>query len=355
MLEEGIDAYGTPMVWPKFTRRRFLAGVAASAAVAAMSARRGRGAPARHPVMTVNGEVTSDSLGIVLPHEHVMVDFGGARITGPHRYDADEVFDSVLPYLQEARNLGCGTLVECTPAYLARDPALLQRLSRASGLHILTNTGLYGASDDRYLPSYAFRETAEELAERWIREFRHGIQGTGIRPGFIKTAVDPHPSETDLKLVRAAALMHLATGLPIASHTGPASALKPQLAILAEEGVSPSAFIWVHAQAEPDASEILRAAAKGVWVELDGVTPETVEAHAALVMRLVRSGYMDWILLSHDAGWYSVGEEGGGTFRPYTALFTDLVPALEEAGLSKANLRRLLHLNPARAFALRRV
>ncbi|MGH8020026.1 MAG: phosphotriesterase, partial [Opitutaceae bacterium] len=41
--------------------------------------------------------------------------------------------------------LGVETLVECTPAYVARDPKLLARLSEASGLHVLTNTGLYGA------------------------------------------------------------------------------------------------------------------------------------------------------------------------------------------------------------------
>ena len=68
----------------------------------------------------------------------------------------------------EAR--GCATLVECTPAYLGRDPRLLRRLSEASGLHILTNTGYYGANKDKHLPPHAFTETAEQLAARWIRE-----------------------------------------------------------------------------------------------------------------------------------------------------------------------------------------
>ncbi len=110
--------------------------------------------PASGPmVVTVTGEVSADSLGMVLPHEHVMVDFVGADKCDKSRYDADEVLRAVLPFLERAHMHGVGTLVECTPQFLARDPALLKRLSVASGLKILTNTGLYGAAGDKFLPA----------------------------------------------------------------------------------------------------------------------------------------------------------------------------------------------------------
>ena len=57
-------------------------------------------------------------------HEHVLVDFIGASTVSPARYDAADAFKTVLPYLQQLKQLGCGTLVECTPAYLGRDPRL---------------------------------------------------------------------------------------------------------------------------------------------------------------------------------------------------------------------------------------
>ncbi|NJM26404.1 MAG: phosphotriesterase, partial [Bacteroidia bacterium] len=71
-------------------------------------------------VMSVLGPVDSESLGVTLIHEHVMADFIGADKTGPHRYDVDEVVKVVLPYLQELKQAGCHTFVECTATYLGR-------------------------------------------------------------------------------------------------------------------------------------------------------------------------------------------------------------------------------------------
>ena len=162
---------------------------------------------------------------MTLPHEHVLVDFIGAAEVSPDRYDRDEVFRTVLPFVEQFRKLGGQTLVECIPAYLGRDPRLLKRLSQAAGLHLLTNTGYYGARDDQFLPPHAFSESPDQLAARWIREWEDGIDGTGIRPGLMKIGVDSGTlSEVDRKLVQAAARTHLKTGLTIAAHTGPAEA-----------------------------------------------------------------------------------------------------------------------------------
>ena len=139
----------------------------------------------------------------------------------------------MLPYLQQVRKLGCDALVECTPAYLGRDPQLLKRLSEASGVRILSNTGYYGAAKDKHLPAFAFTETAEQLAARWIREAERGIDDTSIKPAFMKIGVDEAPlSDVDAKLVRAAAITHRATGLPIASHTGTGAAAMAELDLL---------------------------------------------------------------------------------------------------------------------------
>ena len=110
----------------------------------------------------------------ILVHEHILVDFVGADAIGPGRYDAEEAFRVALPKLKEIRALGCRRLLECTPNYLGRDPKLLRRLARATGLEIWTNTGLYGAVDFKFLPAYAKTETAEQLAQRWIAEWRAG-------------------------------------------------------------------------------------------------------------------------------------------------------------------------------------
>ena len=103
---------------------------------------------------------------------------------------------------------------------------------------ILSNTGYYGAAEDKHLPAFAFTETADQLAARWIREAERGIDDTAIKPAFMKIGVDAAPlSEIDAKLVRAAAITHRATGLPIASHTGTGAAAMAELDLLDAAGV----------------------------------------------------------------------------------------------------------------------
>ncbi len=346
------------------SRRDWLTGCLslAGGTVAARAARAvpGAGAPpearpqaitAARRIETVTGPIDPAQLGLTLMHEHVLVDFIGAGEVRRSRYDADAVFRQALPHLRQVKALGGATLVECTPAYLGRDPHLLRRLAEASGLHILSNTGYYGANQDKHLPPHAFTESADEIAARWIREWDRGIDDTGIKPAFMKIGVDAGPLSTvDAKLVRAAALTHKATGLPIASHTGNGVAAFEQLDLLEQTGVPLSAFIWVHAHSEMDSSRHVGAATRGAWVEFDGLSEKSVDRHVALVLEMRAAKQLDRVLVSHDAGWYHVGEPNGGNFRPFDTLFTKFVPALKTGGVTDADIDRLLVDNPRRAL-----
>jgi len=334
-------------------RRRFLktlpTGIAAASSLGVASF----AAPPAPRVNTVLGERSPRALGMTLMHEHVLVDFVGADKVSPQRYNVEEVFQTALPHLKTLRAAGCRTLVECTPAFLGRDANLLKRLATASGLHIITNTGFYGAANDKYVPALAREESVQQLAARWTREFQEGIDGTGIRPGIIKIGVDAGPlSEIDAKLVRAAAKTHLQTGLTIASHTGDGVAALEELEILKQEGVHPGAFIWVHAQIESNGQFHLKAAQQGAWVEFDGLSEGSAEKHLQLVKGMIDQGFADRVLISQDAGWYHVGESKGGMFRPYTFLFASFIPLLRRAGISPEQVRSLLIDNPRKALAL---
>jgi phosphotriesterase-related protein len=305
-------------------------------------------------VQTVTGPIPAAQLGLTLMHEHVLVDFIGADQVSPQRYDANHAFTTVLPHLLQARKNGCRTLVECTPAYLGRDVTLLRRLSEASDLYILTNTGLYGAAKDKHLPRYAYTETAAQLAARWTREFEQGIDGSSIRPAFMKIGVDEAPlSEVDRKLIRAAAITSGSTGLPIASHTGTGLAAMAELELLDEAGVPASSFVWVHAQSERDPAFHTRAAKAGAWVEFDGISETSVARHVELVVQMKAQGLLGRVLVSHDAGWYRVGEPAGGQFRPFDTLFTKFIPALTAAGMTSSEVNQLLVENPRQALTTR--
>jgi len=333
------------------SRREWLAGCLGVVGAALAAPAAAQPSARQRTIETVGGAVDPAQLGVTLMHEHVLVDFVGAAAVSPTRYDADVVFTRALPFLRQAKALGCATLVECTPAYLGRDPRLLRRLAGASGLNILSNTGYYGANNDKHLPPHAFTEAAEQLAARWIREAEQGIEGTGIKPGFMKIGVDAGPlSDVDAKLVRAAAITHKATGLPIAIHTGNGVAALAEMAILEQAGVPLASFIWVHAHNEQDGTLHQQAASRGAWVEFDGLSPTSVDRHVALVLAMRKAGRLDRVLVSHDAGWYHVGEPGGGEFRGFDTLFTAFVPALKAAGLGEAEIRQLLVENPRRAL-----
>ncbi len=308
-------------------------------------------------IVTVRGPIEPSSFGKVLPHEHVLVDFIGADKTSPSRYDANEVIAVMLPFLQELKSRGFTGFVDCSPEFLARDVKILKRLSEKTGLNILTNTGYYGAVNDKYVPVYAIRETAEQLSARWTAEWENGIEGTGIYPGFIKTAVDAGPlSDTDKKLIQAAAKTHLKTGLTIACHTGETQAALAVLETIQQEGVDPSALIVVHANGFADPNARIKIAKAGAWVELDGISKDSVAENVRLIKELMQAGLLNRVLISQDAGCYLVGEEKGGLpqgkIRPFTIIADQLIPALKQARLTNAQINQLIVENPAKAYTI---
>ncbi|UFH56546.1 phosphotriesterase [Spirosoma sp. KNUC1025] len=304
-------------------------------------------------VHTVTGPVSAADMGLALVHEHVLVDFIGADKISPDRWSRTEVMAKMLPYLQELKRLGCQTMLDCTPAYLGKDPLLLNELSEQSGVRILTNTGYYGASDNKFLPAHALTETADQLANRWVGDFQKGIDSTGIRPGFIKIGVNPGPlSELHRKLIMAAARTHKRTGLTICSHTGPYVPAFEQIDVLKQEGVRPDAFVWVHAQGN-NMVHYARAVREGAWVSLDGLDRTNVAIYAETLLLLKENRFLHRILLSHDAGWYDPAKPNGGTIdRDYTVLFKQLIPDLNKRGFTRKDWKQILVENPMEAFGL---
>jgi phosphotriesterase-related protein len=153
------------------------------------------------------------------------------------------------------------------------------------------------------------------------------------------------------KLIRAAALTHLETGLSIMSHTGPDKPAFDQIEILKEYGVSPEAFIWTHAQ-HGTLEGWIRAARMGTWVALDGIRENRINDYVGYLVALKAEGLLNHVLISHDSGWYRVGEEKGGRYNGYTTVYNKLIPALQEKGFTKEDFELLLVKNPSQAFAI---
>lgn len=303
-------------------------------------------------IQDVNGTHQLVSNQIWLSHEHILVDFIGADSIQPDTWNHDTIIKEVMTYLEELKEFNVSYFVEATPNYLGRDVLLLKKIADKTGIKIITNTGLYGARNNKYIPKYAQEMTAEDLADVWINEYNNGINETQIKPGFIKIGIDNSDSLHAMhqKLVKAAALTHLKTGLTIASHTGKAKGLWPQLNILKVMGVSPESFIWVHAQEEDDSANYLKAAEMGCWISFDGLGWD-LEKHIEKILFAKRNGILDRILISHDSGWYDPQKENQ-TIRPYTYIFKKLYPELKLHGFTDDEFKLLISANPSKAFSI---
>jgi phosphotriesterase-related protein len=103
----------------------------------------------------------------------------------------------------------------------------------------------------------------------------------------------------------------------------------------------------------------LRAARLGVWISLDNVNAKRkpgatfgIPWYTDRIVTIKEAGLLNRLLLSHDAGWYSPGEESGGTYRGYTAIFDELIPALQERGITEEEIELILVRNPVEAFSI---
>ncbi len=305
-------------------------------------------------IQDINGIHVVKTGEIWLSHEHILVDFIGADSIISSSWNKVDVSKQVLPFLLELQNFHVKYFIDATPQYLGRDVHLLRELADKTGLRIITNTGLYGAQNNKFIPDIVRKKTAEELAQQWLLEFEEGIDGTTIKPGFIKIGVDNTDSLSPMhgKLVKAAALCHLKSGLTIASHTGKALSLWPQLEILSEQGVSSKAFIWVHAQAEEEESNYQKAAETGCWISLDGLAWE-MDKHVEKLVYAKRNGFLDQILISHDAGWYDP-QKKTQNIQPYTPIFKTLIPLLRSKGFTEDEINLLISVNPSKAYAIQK-
>ena len=309
------------------------------------------GSPAEKGIIyTVNGSIEPGDLNVALTHEHIMSNFG-KDISETSEYNETELLYQVVPYLKKLDSLGIHSIFECTTAYFGRRTDLLQRIADSTGLQIITNTGFYGAANDRYVPEFAYSANEDDIAKIWIAEFENGIDGTQVRPGFIKLGFDNDtPTEIDKKLFAAGLLTHLSTGLALAVHTSNnPEAAELQMQLLGEYNVSPDAWIWVHANNIEKDELLLDFASKGAWISLDGVKPTNIDEYINRLNTFKSKNLLHKVLLSHDGN----GFPGGGEIRQFDAISTLLIPAMLENGFSQDDINQVMIENPKEAFTIR--
>jgi phosphotriesterase-related protein len=201
------------------------------------------------------------------------------------------------------------------------------------------------------------------MAELFERELRDGVGRTGIRPGIIKLATGPgQMSAYEQTIFEAGARAAAATGAPITTHTDKGTVGDVQQKLLVGAGVAAQRIVIGHSCGTSDHAYHLGIARGGSYLGfdrfgLDMLHPDAERTQALL--RLLRAGAGDRVVVSHDSVWCWRGQPFGNAeaqrrfAEAHTPLhFTRVIaPRLREGGASEAQIRALTQDNPRRFFA----
>ena len=338
--------------------------------------------------LTVLGPVDAETMGVTLPHEHLLIDFAvmfrepaaasdkglahqpvslsnlgwvrqnfNANLDNLRLLDEQTALDEITLF----QRAGGQTVVDPTNVSLARDPLALARISRATGLHIVMGAGYYVAAAH---PADMDRRSEESIVGEIVREVTVGVGDTGVRAGLIGEIGNTWPwTENEKKVVRAAVEAQRQTGAPLMMHPGRDERAPMQIAELIDKhGGDLRRTVMCHIDRtiadEPRLDEL---ASTGIWLEYDlfglenSYYPYNPDfdmpndgGRMAQILRLITRGHQGQILMSHDIAYKSSLTRYGGY--GYHHLLVNVVPRLRRKGVDDAGLRQLLVDNPRRAF-----
>ncbi len=336
-------------------------------------------------IKSVRGELTREQLGVVAPHEHVILDLTAfyQELPVPGIVDpatqkvemwnlgilsrdcyalkdnlrlTDE--ETAVKELMFFKNAGGNTMVDASLPGIGRDPRALARISEKTGLNIIMGTGFYvGQTHPEKLSSM----TEEAIGELMVQELTEGIDG--ICAGYIgEIGISEIFDDKERRVLRAAAVAHKKTGAAINVHINPWTTNGLEAAdILLEAGVRPESICISHIDVENREDYILSLLKRGVYVEFDNFGKEYYirrevrnsgygcfvhdTQRVALVKKLIDLGYVNQILLTCDLCLKNLLHTYGGW--GYDHVLTNIVPMMEDEGITDEQIKTMLVENPA--------
>ncbi|MFP3123783.1 phosphotriesterase [Ectobacillus funiculus] len=308
-------------------------------------------------INTVTGKVDSTQLGCTLVHEHLLVRSDSVAVQFPHLYDDEDNFLKAVEQVKAVKAQGIQTICDPTVMGIGRDIRFMERVAHETEMQIIAATGIYSYSD---IPPIFQNRDIDYLADVFVRDIEVGVQNTSIKAGFLKCTADEPGITSDLdKVFRAIARAQKKTGVPIMTHSHPASenGLK-QLDIFKEEGVDPQYIMIGHCGDTDNIDYILKILNKGAFIGMDryGQAPLAYEKRNSTLVELVKGGYSNRMFLSQDYccsfDWFPPEHE---FFKQYpnwsmTFLLNEVIPNLRNEGVSEADIHTMMYDNVRRWF-----
>lgn len=366
-----------------------------------------KGARAMPEIMTVTGPIEPKDLGFTSMHEHVLYDGRVFRHRFEHVFtDAPGEFsdcslkiehlgrlrhafimcpeaivmmdeDIMAEELGEFKKGGGSAVVDMSTPGLRVDPDKTRRVSEMSGVHIVATTGFY--SEDSW-PEGLRGMTIAEMEAHMMSEIEDGIDGTLVRPGHIKVAVEGNFPEGEVNALRAGARTAKRTGFSMTVHQG--IMLGPDAGekiadILDSEKITPHRVVIAHCDGnfvshnlktlilDPDSHRLNLSPARALmdrgynisldcfghfWdAEIVGICAMADWQRLAGLVSLVGEGYAGQIVLGTDTFVKILLKTFGG--EGYARLTEFVVPGLRLAEVPASDIEKITVRNPAAILA----
>jgi phosphotriesterase-related protein len=273
---------------------------------------------------------------------------GAGRAGGPPAAAPGPFFmqdaDLMVEELRSAKSEGISCIVDGGHPDMGRDINFLRRISMASGLPIVAGAGFY---TQPFYPREISTMSEEQIVQALIKQTETDPVGVF---GEIGSWDDMTADER--KVFRAVGKAHVATNLPIFTHTGiPGKAALEQLDLLEDAGVKPNRVVIGHVGnlVDPQVQVQKALCRRGAFIGFDRQGGPGDAQQVPMVMALIEAGFADNLMFSADISNAGQMKRNGG--QGYAKTLTVFVPKLKAAGATDDVLHGIMVDNPRRFLA----
>ena len=242
--------------------------------------------------------------------------------------------DLMAEELARAKRDGVACLVDGGHPDMGRDLDFVRQASMKSGVPVVAGAGFYA---EPFYPKELATLSEEQIVQALIKQADEDPAGA-----FGEIGSWDEITATERKVFRAVGKAHVATNLPIFTHTGiPGKSALEQLDILEDAGVNANRVVIGHLGNLVDPAVYVHKTIcrRGAYVAFDRQGGNGDAQQVPLVMALLEAGFADRLMFSSDAS------------RGYGKTLTAFLPKLEAVGAGDEVLRRITVDNPRRFLA----
>ena len=259
---------------------------------------------------------------------------GAGRAGGPPPPDIMHNVDLMSDEVAKTKSAGVACIVDAGHADMGRDINFIRQVSMKSGVPIVAGGGFYSQP---FYPQEISAMSEEQILKALLKQVDTDTLGV-----FGEIGSWDEITADERKVFRAVGRAHVATNLPIFTHTGiPGKSALEQLDILEDAGVKPERVVIGHLGNLVDPNVYVHKAIcrRGAFVGFDRQGGNNDAQQVPMVMALIEAGFAGHLMFSSDAS------------NNYAKTLTVFLPKLKASGATDQVLHQITVDNPRRFLA----